>query len=355
MANTVRVAIVGTGIGIEHIRAMQQVPDVKVVGVCSARLDRAQRVALENDVAQASDDYHDFLGTDVDALVITAPQTLHLEMTRDAFAAGKHVLCEKPLGVTMADAREMVRLADASGCVHMVNHHQRFGPAFTGMKQHVDAGYLGMPTLADARITHNPADYLRAGIWSDSKATWFTDDAQGGGVLAGSAGPHLIDMLAWMLGNVESVCGVTAVTIPEITLADGSVASGITAPDGFLHVLRFTNGALATIRGVPVAYSGHGGFSVELNGTEGALLAGGYMGDTNRGLRGAARGDKGITDLPVPDMPWDRLGIAKVFIQAVRVGGPSPSPNFHDGLHVQAIITAMQEAAKQRQWVTVER
>lgn len=355
MAKTVRVAVIGTGIGIEHIRALQQVPGATVVGVCSARLERAQHVARDNNVAHASADYRDFLGDTVDALVITTPQVLHLPMTRDAFAAGKHVLCEKPLGITMAEAREMVRLADASGRVHMVNHHQRFGPAFLGMKQHVDAGYLGTPTLADARITHNPADYLRAGGWSDSKATWFTDDAQGGGVLAGSAGPHLIDMLAWLLGDIEAVCGVTVVTIPDITLADGTVAGGITAPDGFLHVLRFASGAVATIRGVPVAYSGHGGFSVELNGTEGVLLVGGYVGETNRGLRGAAKGAQSITELPVPNAPWDRAGIATAFIEAIRAGGPSPSPNFHDGLRVQAIITAMQEAARRQAWVTVER
>jgi len=356
MAGAVRVAVIGTGIGIEHIRAMQQVPGAVVVGVGSARRERAQRVARENDVARASADYHDFLGDDVDALVITTPQALHLPITRDAFAAGKHVLCEKPLGITMTEAREMVRLADAANRVHMVNHHQRFGATFLGMKGYVDAGYLGTPTLADARITHNPADYLRAGGWSDSKATWFTDDAQGGGVLAGSAGPHLIDMLCWMLGDVEAVCGVTAVTIPEITLADGSVARGITAPDGFLHVLRFASGALATIRGVPVAYSGQGGFSVELNGTAGALFAGGFMGDTNRGLRGATiKGADRIAELPVPDAPWDRVGIATAFIEAIRSGGPSPSPNFHDGLRVQAIITAMQEAAARRAWVAVER
>ncbi len=219
----------------------------------------------------------------------------------------------------------------------------------------MDAGYLGTPTLADARFTHNPAEYLRAGLWSDSKAEWFTDDAQGGGILAGSAGPHLIDMLCWMLGDVEAVCGVTAVTVPEITLADGSVARGITAPDGFLHVLRFASGALATIRGVPVVYTGHGGIALELNGTAGALRVGGFMGDTNRSLRGAVKDTDRIEELPVPNAPWDRLGIATAFIEAIRSGGPSPAPNFHDGLRVQAIIAAMQEAAARRTWVTVER
>ncbi len=355
MADTVRVAVIGTGIGVEHVRAMQQVPGASVVGVGSARQERAQRVARENDVPRASADYHDFLDDDVDALVITTPQALHLPITRDALAAGKHVLCEKPLGITMAEAREMVRLADATNCVHMVNHHQRFGAAFLGMKQQVDAGYLGTPTLSDGRFTHNPADYLRAGLWSDSKATWFTDDTQGGGILAGSAGPHLIDMLCWMLGDVEAVCGVTAVTVPEITLADGSVARDITAPDGFLHVLRFASGALATIRGIPAAYSGHGGLALELNGTTGALRVGGAMDDVNRGLRGATKGTDHIEELPVPDAPWDRVGIATAFIEAIRSGGPSPAPNFHDGLRVQAIITALQEAAARRAWVAVER
>ncbi len=353
MAEDIRVAVIGTGIGAEHIRAMQQVPGAVVSAVCSARAERAEAMAEQFGVPHATADYRDCLGADTDALVITAPQTTHLHMVRDAFAAGKHVLCEKPLAVSMADAREMVRLAEASGRVAMVNHHQRFSPAFAAMKAQVQAGYLGTPTSADARITHNPADYLRANVWSDSKAGWFTDAAQGGGVLAGSAGPHLMDMLCWMLGDIEAVSARTAVTVPEITLANGETVRGITAPDAFLALVRFAGGAMGTIRGVPVSYSGHGGFSIELNGTAGSLVSGGNFAATNGSLRGGTAGDKGLNDLPVPDVPWDRLGIATAFIEAIRTGGPSPSPNFRDGLRVQTIIAALEEAAASKRWVTV--
>ena len=75
-----------------------------------------------------------------------------------------------------------------------------------------------------------------------------------GACLAGSAGPHLMDMLCWMLGDIEAVSARTAVTVPEIALANGETVRGVTAPDAFLAVVRFTNGAMGTIRGVPVAY-----------------------------------------------------------------------------------------------------
>lgn len=355
MVGDIRVAVIGTGIGVEHVRAMQGAPGAVVTTICSARAARAEAVAAQFGVARATADYRDCLGDDTDALVITAPQAWHLPMVRDAFAAGKHVLCEKPLAVSLDDAREMLRLAEASGRVAMVNHHQRFSPAFAAMKRQVDAGYLGTPTIADARITHNPADYLRANVWSDSKAGWFTDAAQGGGVLAGSAGPHLIDMLCWMCGDIEAVSARTAVTVPEIALMNGEMARGITAPDAFLAVVRFTNGAMATIRGVPVAYSGHGGFSIELNGTAGSLVAGGNFAATNSGLRGATTGDKGLGDLPVPETPWDHLGIASAFIEAIRAGDLSPAPNFRNGLRVQAIIAATEQAAATGAWVAVEK
>lgn len=353
MADDIRVAVIGTGIGAEHIRAMQQVPGATVSTVCSARAERAEAMAAQYGVSRATADYRDCLGPDTDALVITAPQVWHLPMVRDAFAAGKHVLCEKPLAVTMDDAREMVRLAEASGRVAMVNHHQRFSPAFAAMRAQVAAGYLGTPTIADARITHNPADYLRANVWSDSKAGWFTDAAQGGGVLAGSAGPHLMDMLCWMLGDIEAVSARTAVIVPEIAFANGETVRGITAPDAFLAVVRFVGGAMGTIRGVPVAYSGNIGFSIELNGTAGSLMSGGSF-SANGALRGGVAGEQGLHDLPVPEVPWDRLGIATAFIEAIRTGDPSPAPNFRDGLRVQAIIAALEEAAASERWVEVE-
>jgi predicted dehydrogenase len=345
-ANTVRIGIIGTGIGAEHIRAFQQAPGAVVTAVCSAQRERAEAVARQFSIPRATTDYRDLLDREVDAVVITTPPALHRRMALDAIAAGKHVFCEKPLAATLADAVVMRDAAEAAGIVHMINHQTRFGATYRETRRLIDAGYLGTPTLADARVNLNPADYLRGSMWSTSKAGWFVDRAQGGGILAGSAGPHLFDLLRWYWGEVEAVTCTAAVTVPTITLADGSEASGITAPDGFIAVLRFVNGAMATVRGVPIPYH-RGGFSFEFNGTAGALLV------THSDLRGATNADAAPRELPVPDAPQDRVGIAMRFIGAIQEGESAPAPNFRDGVAVQAILDALDAAMAAQTWVTV--
>ena len=289
-----------------------------VTAVCSAQRERAEATARQFAIPRATTDYRDLLGADVDAVVITTPPALHRQMALDAIAAGKHVFCEKPLAATLAEAVEMRDAAEAAGIVHMINHQTRFGATYAEMQRLIAAGYLGTPTLADARISMNPADYLRGPMWSTSKAEWFTDAAQGGGILAGSAGPHLFDLLRWCWGEVAAVICTAAVTVPTITLADGSEITDITAPDGFIAVLRFVNGAMATVRGVPIAYH-RGGFSFEFNGTAGALLV------THTELKGATADDPAPQALPVPDAPQDRVGIAAA-VHSRRFRRATPTP-----------------------------
>src|SRR5690242_8283147 len=168
MAEPIRVGVIGTGIGAAHIEALRRVPEAAVVAVCSARQERADAVARRFRIRHATTDYHDLLGADVDAVVIASPPALHLPMARDAIAAGKHVFCEKPLTITLDEARELRDLAHAAGIVHMLNHQQRFMPPYARAKQLLDRGFIGGLTIADARMVFNPVDYLRSPSWSDS-------------------------------------------------------------------------------------------------------------------------------------------------------------------------------------------
>ncbi len=345
-AKTVRVGIIGTGIGAEHIKALGEAPGAVITAICSAQRERAEATARQFGIPHATDNYRNLLGTDVDAVIITTPPALHHRMALDAIAAGKHVFCEKPLAATLAEAVEMRDAADAAGIVHMVNHHMRFGATYAAVHERIAAGYLGTPTVADARVSMNPTDYLRAPGWSTSKPGWFVDAAQGGGILAGSAGPHLFDMLRWCWGEVAAVACLAGVVIPTVEMPDGGTIAGITAPDTFLALLRFTSGAFATVRGVPIAYH-RGGFSIEFNGTAGALLA------TNTDLKGATTEDPAPQALPFSDAPWDRAGIAMRFIRVIQEGQPAPAPNFHDGVAVQAILDALTEAIATEAWVKI--
>ncbi len=127
---TVRVGVIGTGIGAEHIKAFQQAPGAVVTAVCSAQRARAEALARQFGIPRSTDNYRDLLGAEVDAIVITTPPALHHRMALDAIAAGKHVFCEKPLAATHAEAVEMRDAAEAAGIVHMINHQTRFGAPY---------------------------------------------------------------------------------------------------------------------------------------------------------------------------------------------------------------------------------
>lgn len=347
MPETVRVGVIGTGIGVAHIEALRQTPGAEVVAVCSAQAARAQAVAARFNIPRATDDYHELLDAAVDAVVIATPPALHARQGLDAIAAGKHVFCEKPLATSLDEARALRDAARQAGIVHAINFQMRFTPPFARAAELVRDGYLGRLVVADARITMNPIDYLQSPHWSTSKAGWFTDAEQAGGLLAGSAGPHLIDLLLWYGGPIVAVAAQAAVTRPVVPLAGGATATAISAEDVFLVLARFADGGLATGRGVPVVYH-QGGFSLELNGVAGTLaIAGGV-------LHGATAQDQALAPLPAPTgAPHDRVAIASRFIAAIRDGGPAPAPNFEDGVAVQAVLAAIRDAASSEQWIAV--
>lgn len=347
MSDVIRVGVIGTGVGCRHIEAFQALPDVEVAAVCSADQLRAAAIARQYRIPLATTEYRRLLAADLHAVVIATPPPLHLPMGLDALAAGRHVLCEKPLALTTADARTLRDAAHRAGVVHMINHYLRFTPPFVRARELVDAGYLGDLAVADAMFVVNPVDYLTEAEMSPRKAGWFTDAAQGGGMLQSAAGPHLVDAFLWYGGPIAEIAAQTGVSRPTIPLLDGSVQGGITAEDIFAVVGRFAGGGTLTIRGIPVAHHG-GDARVALHGTAGSL----EMGWTT--LRGATGADRGLVDLPLPaDVPSNRVAVATRFIAAVRAGGGMPVPDFDDGVAAQVVLDACAEAARTKRWVTL--
>jgi predicted dehydrogenase len=216
----------------------------------------------------------------------------------------------------------------------------RFAPPFARAKQLVDAGHLGAIAVADAWYLGNPIDYLDEPGASTSKAAWYTDAAQGGGLLAASAGPHLVDMLLWFGGPITEVAAQTI-----STRANGAGS----AEDAFTVVGRFASGGAATLRGVPISYHATD-TGVALHGTEGSLLI------VPGGLRGATRDDGVLAAIAVPEAAGGaQAALATRFIAAIRDGSTAPTPNFDDGVAVQAVLSAGIEAARTRRWVAVTR
>lgn len=345
MSKTVQVGVIGTGFGAHHVEVLRELPGVEVVGVASAQPARAEALAERFGIRLATGDYRELL-PEVDAVVVASPPALHAPMVRDAAEAGVHVFCEKPLAASLEEARAIRAAVEAAGIVAMVNFHQRFMAHWRRAHDLVAEGAIGRLVMADMRVTMNPVDYLASSLWSDSKAGWFADAAQAGGLLASSVGPHLADMMRWIGGPVAEVAARTITARTEIPLA-GRTLEHVDADDGFAIVGRYQSGALLTIRGEPVAYGGNE-WDMALHGDEGSVVVAGTE------VRLARAGDRRPEAIEQPEAVNPRTAIASRFVEAVRAGGPSPDPGISDGVAGQALLEAALRAARSDQWERVE-
>lgn len=196
---TVRVGIVGWGrVGSLHADAVTAHPDSVVVAVCDLDPERLSTAPV--DPADRYDDWATMLDrTRLDAVIVNTPNALHRPMTEDALRRGLHVLVEKPMATTHADARAMVELADEVGRVLVVGHVQRFLPAMAAAGAAIRAGRIGQVwAIDDFRL----GDY-RPGHNTD----WFFDRSVSGGGIMINLGAHSTDRAIWLTDSA-----VTAVT-----------------------------------------------------------------------------------------------------------------------------------------------
>jgi predicted dehydrogenase len=347
-----RVGVIGTGFGTQvQIPAFRAHPRVDVAAVCSGTPGRAQAVAAEFGIPRAFDDYADLVAAEVDLVSITAPPHLHHQMAMAAVAAGRHVLCEKPMALDAAEAAEMLATAEQRGVVHLVDHELRFNPNRRKVKSLIDDGFIGRPRLAMITVVGsgraNPSQ-----PWS-----WWSDLGQGGGLL-NAQGSHQIDLLRYWLGEVESVSGTTRTFINERPTEDGGTFRTVTADDAATYTLRFASGAMGVI--TLTAAAAHGtGPRAELWGSEGTLRL-----DEER-LWGARRGREvqEMTDAetlaPAPGMDYGPLwGLSFIrlvdhLVSALLDGAPlAPAATFLDGLKVQQVIDAVRASTREG-WVRI--
>ena len=171
MAKKVKVAVVGAG-GIArqaHVSNYVQIPGVELVGLCDIDGERAQALADEFNVPKVFTDYKDLLKEDLDAISICTPNVYHAPVALAALGRGVHVLCEKPMATTAADARAMAKAARKAKRILMVAHQSRFRNESQTLKKFIDRGRLG-------DIFYARAGYVRrrgipgAGSWFTTKA-----------------------------------------------------------------------------------------------------------------------------------------------------------------------------------------
>jgi predicted dehydrogenase len=228
-----RVGVIGCGkIARSHVTALRAIAGVTVVAVVDVDIGRARTFAATHGVPYAYEDVDQMLGTGLDAVTIRTPHAAHEEGVLAAARHRTHVLCEKPIALTVAQARRMVAATASAGVRFGVLFQRRFWPAAAQVRRAIDDGRLGPPICGGVVVRLNRgADYY-AEPWRGRLAT------EGGGVLMTQA-IHHIDLLQWFMGPARRVTGRCA------TLAHGDL---IEVEDTAAAVVEFASGALATVQ-----------------------------------------------------------------------------------------------------------
>jgi predicted dehydrogenase len=354
LTGPIGVAVLGTGFGeAVHIPALKHLDGVNIVVVVARRAERAKAVASRHGIPNATTDWRDAItDPDVHAVVIATPPYLHHQMAITALEEGKHVLCEKPMARNLAESRDMVKLAATANVVAMINHEFRYLPIRARVKELIDEGYIGEPQSVSMNVFRSTlADP------NDRPFGWLMEQDKAGGML-GASGSHYIDSLRWWLGEIHAVAGTTATMVRRRRLPDSSGMAGVDADDNFAFILKFANGALATIHFCATAPI-DAGEEITISGSEGMLIV---QGDGE--LFGARRRDIGLRELPIPDRLSPKLPefshyltrptvlLMRDWIEAIRTGaGAKFSPSFADGAKVQEIIDGVIRSSLQGRWI----
>ena len=233
--------IIGYGaIGKTHAQVIESLPGAKLAAIATRSPEKA-RAAGERHACAFYTDYRDMLKRDdVDIVTICTPAALHLPMALDTAAAGRHCIVEKPIEINVERSQRMIEAFDRRGLTLSVIFQHRFDPASRLLKDAVGRGDLGRLHYGTAKtIWFRDEDYYRATIW---RGAW---DGDGGGALMNQA-IHSIDLLQYLMGPVEAVCGkYDTLYHREIETEDIGVA-----------LLRFKSGAIGVIEGMTLAWPG---------------------------------------------------------------------------------------------------
>lgn len=351
MSKKVGIGIIGTGFARKvQIPAFLACGDAEIVSVASGHLANAESAAREFGIAHFTDDWRETVErNDVDLICITTPPATHYEMTLAAIAAGKHVLCEKPMAMNASEAEEMTRRAREKGVLALIDHEKRFQDGRQKAFEMLRAGDIG-------KIRHVKYIFRNASRGAaDIAWNWWSDKRQGGGAL-GAIGSHAIDAMLWLTGApISQVFCQLNTHVRERKDAGGAMRE-VTTDDETMMLLRFadtdlTENATANVSLSMVEFPDYQ-HTIEIAGTLGSLKIL-YLGElfiTRAGEKDWTRIEtetgKPIADIFDSGFPSAFLSFAPHIIKAIQNGETAieHAAYFEDGLKVQKVLNAAHES-----------
>jgi predicted dehydrogenase len=347
-----RAIVVGTGFGLRvHVPALRAAGfDVAaLVGQDAGRtIRRAQRVGVPAGFASLTAALD---ATDAEVVTIATPPDTHAELALLAIAAGRHVVCEKPVALAVEQAEAMTKAADAAGLIALVGTEFRWDPAVEAVRDAISSGLVGRPHTATIVRSYPILAAADAGT-----PGWWFDPARGGGWLRAN-GTHLVDQIQLWLGPIVEVSATVGQAVPR---AAGS------ADDGYGVLFRTATGAVGVLQECAAAW----GENVEL--TRVAGTAGTVSIEDGHAHLATPAGSRQLTPQPPPPppavagdaRPWTTqeiasyTGLARWLVRRLDSprAGPAEHPRpatFADGLAVLRVVEAIEHSARLRHAVPV--
>ncbi|MCC6443922.1 MAG: Gfo/Idh/MocA family oxidoreductase [Armatimonadetes bacterium] len=330
MAQQVRIGLIGCGgIARHHVNQLSQIPEAKIVALAdpsAAMIEKMQANHPNTREAKVFSDYREMLDrAQLDAVEIASPHTCHFDQAMDALDRKIHVLLEKPMVCTVADARMLLQKITEAGSVALLSYQRHYQPQFRYIKQMIESGKLGKITFVAAL---QGQEWLKA-----TKGSWRQDPALSGGGQLNDSGSHLLDIILW----------TTGLAVEEVTAYIDNLGSPVDINSAI--AMKFAGGAQGTI--TVVGNSPCWWEDITIWGTEGAFFM-------RNGKLTYKPDMKSAFIEPIEDDMPKGSNPDRGFIDAILGRGELWSPPIY-GLRVIELTEAAWESAEKGSSVRVDR
>jgi len=345
MSKKLKIGIIGTG-GISqiHMKGYASMPELcEIAAFCDVNPESAKAASEKWGPGKTYTDYHDLLkDKEIDAVSVATPNKYHLQPTVDALNAGKHVLCEKPLGMNAAECKLMCSAAKHNKKILQVALQNRWTAACRFMKDYVDGGHMGDLYYARAQALR------RRGVpgWG----VFIDKEKQGGGPLI-DIGVHILDFTLYLMGYPKpiSASGKTWDTLgknPELWNGMGDYDRGkFTVEDFAVGLIKFENDIVVTLESSFMGNMDGNPFQTQLFGTKAGAMIKVYDNDPIEIYTEQNKQLFNMRPANVPQVESSHVDEVRAFVDAIVHGKPSPVPG-EQGLVLNAVFDALYKSSE---------
>ncbi|MCU0566791.1 MAG: Gfo/Idh/MocA family oxidoreductase [Oculatellaceae cyanobacterium Prado106] len=356
---SIGVAVVGTGFGQKiHIPGLQIHHRTEIVAVYHRDRTQGEAIATTHQIPRVCQTVEDLVALpEVQAVSISTPPFLHYDMAKTVLQAGKHLLLEKPMTLTVDEAVELYRLAQDKGAIAMMDFEFRFVPAWQRFAELLQENYVGQKRLIKIDwLVSSRADATKP--WN-----WYARKDQGGGAL-GAIGSHCFDYIAWLFSPIQRLSGRLSTAVPTRPDPITNTQKPVDADDICCLTLELADGTPCQVTLSAATYQGRGHW-VEVYGDRGTLILGSdNQSDYVHGFRlwGSEQGQP-LQELPIPDRlafpttyPDGRLApfirVVDRWVEGIDQG-MTVVPSLREGVASQLVMDGVGRSHQTQTWIEI--